>query len=264
MVAAHARTRQNLADAVQRHRSCRPWGQQQQAAHPAAQRELGALRQAAGGGAGGLEGGSEQWVLACCLPAGGLASTSQHQALLACQRHAANAHSTSTSARSSAHLWQQVVQQAGLPPRLVQPQVESGAVVQGAGAVAGAGPDLLEGQLRGEGQPREVWRRSLRWETVAQAVRNRGAGRTRRNMPVLSVHAQRQHRPHASLQSQAPQREAHHIEVCGCIQAQHGTHTGQQALQPVCRHGRLGNEHSAFADRSLAGRSHTGQRYRPA
>ena len=65
-------------------------------------------------------------------------------------------HSTSTSTRCSAHLWQQVVQQAGLPPRLVQPQVESGAVVKGAGAVAGAGPDLVEGHLGGEGQSREV------------------------------------------------------------------------------------------------------------
>lgn len=70
---------------------------------------------------------------------------------------------------------------------------------------------------------------------------NRGAGRTRHNMPVLSVHAQRQHRTHASLQCQAQQPGAHHIEVCGCIQAQHGANAGQQALQPVCRHGRLGH-----------------------
>lgn len=44
---------------------------------------------------------------------------------------------------------QHVVQQAGLAPRPVQAQVESRGVVQGAGAVAGAGADLQRGGKEG-------------------------------------------------------------------------------------------------------------------
>ena len=106
--------------------------QQQQAAHPAAQGQRGALEQQRGG---------SRWEEGVVILT---ASCKQVRCPCAAMSDT-NSHKLPSIKPYAAHLGQQVVQQAGLPPRLVQPQVKCRAVVQRAGAVSRARPDLEAG-----------------------------------------------------------------------------------------------------------------------